>query len=166
MGVYTKTGDKGTTGLFTGQRVPKDCLRVETYGTVDEINSALGMARAACNNMQVKNTILKLQKMNMSLMAELASLDSKPYITLQDIEFMEQAIDNIDGSLPPLTSFVIAGDTKGGAALDMARTITRRAERLAWRLSSEETVNETLIVALNRQSDLCFMLMRLEEQSA
>ncbi len=166
MGVYTKTGDKGTTGLFTGQRVPKTSLRVEAYGTVDEVNAALGLARAVCENEEVKKILFNLQQMNMSLMAELASLDGKAYIRTDHISQMEKTMDKIEAKLPPLASFLISGDTKGGAALDFARTVTRRAERCVWRLQEaqeNEKVHENVLIALNRLSDLCFMLMRLEE---
>lgn len=164
MGVYTKTGDKGMTSLFTGQRVSKGCLRVEAYGTVDELNAALGMARALCQKAEVKENLFKLQKMNMSLMAELASVGGESYITAEHITVLEQTIDAIEKKLPPLKAFLIAGSTQSGAAIDMARTIARRAERCLWRLRAEETISETLLIALNRLSDLCFMLMRLEEE--
>ena len=129
MGVYTKTGDKGQTSLFTGERVDKDSLRVETYGTIDEMNSALGMARAFCENEDVKTRIYLLQK-NVSLfMADLASLGSEPYIKEFNIQELESEIDEIEGIVGPLACFLVPGDSKGGAMLDLARTIARRAER-------------------------------------
>lgn len=163
MGVYTKTGDKGTTGLLTGERVAKDSLRVDAYGNVDEISSALGMARAFCKNEFVIDTVLKLQKLNMLLMADLASVGGERYITAEHIQILEQTIDEIEGKLPPLSSFIIPGSTQGGAMLDLARTVARRAEREVLRLSKTETVNNHVLIVLNRLSDLCFVLMRLEE---
>lgn len=165
MGVYTKTGDKGTTGLLTGQRVDKDCLRVEAYGTVDEFNSALGMARALCQKAAVKEKLFKLQKLNMLLMAELASISDEHYITAEHVAALEAMIDEIEGQLPKLASFLTPGDTPGGAALDLARTTARRAERQTLRLAKTEDVESHALIALNRLSDLCFVLMRLEEQA-
>lgn len=166
MSVYTKTGDKGTTGLFTGERVDKDCVRVEAYGNVDEINSALGLARAWCNKKEICEELFNLQKLLMLIMAELASLNADvEYVTAEHIQQLEQTIDRFDKQLPPLSSFLIPGETKGGAFLDMARTTIRRAERQVWRLSKSEAVNEKLIIVLNRLSDLCFVLMRFEEQN-
>ena len=163
MGVYTKTGDKGQTSLFTGERVDKDSLRVETYGTIDEMNSALGMARAFCENEDVKTRIYLLQK-NVSLfMADLASLGSEPYIKEFNIQELESEIDEIEGIVGPLACFLVPGDSKGGAMLDLARTIARRAERQILRLSKQEEVHDTDRLYINRLSDYCFMLMRLEE---
>ena len=163
MGVYTKTGDKGQTSLFTGERVDKDSLRVETYGTIDEMNSALGMARAFCENEDVKTRIYLLQK-NVSLfMADLASLGSEPYIKEFNIQELESEIDEIEGIVGPLACFLVPGDSKGGAMLDLARTIARRAERQILRLSKQEEVHDTDRLYINRLSDYCFMLMRPEE---
>lgn len=163
MKVYTKTGDKGTTSLLTGERVDKDSLRVEAYGTVDEVNSALGLARAFCKKAEVIEIILKLQKILPMIMAQLASKGGNAnYITNQHIEIMEQMIDSFEEKLPPLKEFLIPGETPGSAALDIARTITRRAERVVLRLAKVETINESVIITLNRLSDLCFVLMRFE----
>lgn len=163
MKVYTKTGDKGTTGLYTGERIAKDSLRVEAYGTVDEITSVLGLARSQCQNSSVVSTIYAVQKLLMSAMAQLASLGSEcHYITDEHIKLLEQTIDDFDAKLPPLKEFLIPGDSIGSACLDQARTVTRRAERQVLRLSHEETVDESLLVFLNRLSDLCFVLSRME----
>lgn len=166
MKIYTKTGDKGTTGLYTGQRVDKDSLRVEAYGNVDEINSSLGMARAQVQNAEVRRTILELQKLLMQkVMSDLASLDREvSYTTAADIAWLEGMIDSFTGKLAPLNHFIVPGDSLGAAALDVARTTTRRAERQVWRLSRQEKIDENLIVALNRLSDLCFTLSRIETE--
>ena len=166
MKIYTKTGDKGTTGLYTGQRVDKDSLRVEAYGNVDEINSALGMARAQVKNDEVRSTIFDLQKLLMQkVMSDLASLDREvSYTTATDIAWLEGLIDSFTAKLAPLNHFIVPGDSLGAAALDVARTTTRRAERQVWRLSRQEKIDENLIVALNRLSDLCFTLSRIETE--
>ncbi|MCR5176570.1 MAG: cob(I)yrinic acid a,c-diamide adenosyltransferase [Anaerovibrio sp.] len=163
MSVYTKTGDKGTTGLYTGQRIAKNSLRVKVYGTVDEVNSALAMARAFCRNDEVKEIILKIQKLNGLLMADLASLDQEPMLTDEQVVNIESVIDGIEAKLPPLSKFLIPGESQGGACLDMARTVARRAERTLLDLADNELVHESNRLYLNRLSDLCFVLMRLEE---
>ena len=163
MKIYTKTGDKGTTGLYTGQRVDKDSARVEAYGNVDEINSALGMARAWVKNPEVRETILELQKLLMQrVMSDLASDGAPAYTTEKDVARLEELIDVFTQRLKPLNHFIIPGDTPGAAALDVARTTTRRAERQVWRLSRQEKIAEVIIVVLNRLSDLCFTLARAE----
>ncbi len=162
--VYTRTGDKGTTGLYTGQRVAKSSMRVEAYGTVDEISSALGMARAQVKREDVRETIFKVQQLLMSVMADIASLDlPEPYIKEEHVKLFEETIDKFDAMLQPLSHFLIPGDTVGAAALDIARTTTRRAERCLLRLAeSGEPVNQNVLVCLNRLSDLCFILARVE----
>lgn len=166
MSVYTKTGDKGTTALLSGERVDKDCLRVEAYGTVDESSSALGLARAQAVSPDVRETVLGLQKLLMRLMAELASKDGHVYVQPEEVAHLEATIDRYQAQLPPLTAFVIPGDTAAAAALDLARTVTRRAERQYLRLRREEEVSSTLGIVLNRLSDLCFVLARYEAEVA
>jgi len=163
MKIYTKTGDDGTTGLFTGERIPKDDPRVQTYGTVDEINSVLGMARAFSDVAEVREKILQLQKVLPRLMADLASMDKPALIKDSDVATLESEMDEMDKLLPPLKSFLIPGSTKSGAILDLARTVTRRAEREFCKLSRFEAVHEVDGLFLNRLSDYCFMLMRVEE---
>ena len=163
MGVYTKTGDKGQTSLYTGERVDKDALRVETYGSVDEAASALAMARAFATKEAVREKILVLLKKLPLLMADIASLGEKPMITREDSEMMEKDIDAIDAKLPKLAHFLFPGDTQAGAMLDLARTSVRRAERRFCALAKEADLHEEDRVFLNRLSDYCFMLMRLEE---
>ncbi len=163
MKVYTKTGDKGTTGLLTGERVEKDSLRVEAYGIVDEINSALGLARVWCSKNDNKDIIYSLQKMMMMVMADLASINNDTnYITKEHVRKLEEYIDMIDAQLPPLKEFIIPGGNAGAAALDLARTTTRRGERQVIKLSKQEFVNDQVLISLNRLSDLCFMLSRAE----
>lgn len=163
MKIYTKTGDDGQTSLFTGERIPKDDPRVQTYGTVDEINSVLGMARAFSDVAEVREKILQLQKVLPRLMADLASMNKPALIKEIDVTTLESEMDEMDKLLPPLKSFIIPGSTKSGAILDLARTVTRRAEREFCKLSRFEAVHEIDGLFLNRLSDYCFMLMRVEE---
>lgn len=168
--VYTKTGDKGTTGLLTGERIPKTSARVEAYGSVDEVNSALGLSRANCEKPEVKDAIVKLQKLLMLVMADLASVNAgQLYVTGDHVTALEQMIDEFDAKLPPLKSFIMPGETPGAGALDLARTTSRRAERQTLRLKEQEPdtkINEHLFIALNRLSDLCFVLSRFEAENA
>ena len=149
MKIYTKTGDAGLTSLYTGERVEKNSLRVQVYGTIDEADSALGLAR--------------VQKLLPRLMADFASLNREPTITAGDVAKLESEMDALEELLPPLREFLIPGASKGGAFLDLARTITRRAERLACELSKLEPVHEVDKIFLNRLSDYCFLLMRRED---
>jgi cob(I)alamin adenosyltransferase len=163
MKIYTKTGDAGETSLYTGERINKDTPRVATYGTVDEANSALAMARAFSEIPEVKQKIYDLQKILPHLMADLASLNKPALIKPADVQQLEEEMDEMDKNLPPLKGFVIPGSTKAGAMLDMARTITRRAERNFYSLAKLETVHAIDGLFLNRLSDYCFMLMRVED---
>lgn len=160
MKVYTKTGDEGLTSLYTGERVEKDSPRVEAYGTVDEINSALAIARSFSEIPDLQEKILEIQKTLPRLMADLASINRPATITDSDIKNIEEDIDLIDRNLPPLRNFVIPGDTRAGAFLDLARTTARRAERKLYKLSHFEAIYEVDRVYLNRLSDYLFMLMR------
>ena len=163
--VYTRTGDKGTTGLYTGERVPKTSLRVEAYGTVDEISSALGLARATARRQDVKGTILKVQQLLMVLMSDIASLNlpERP-IKEEHVKLFEDTIDKYDAMLEPLTHFIMPGATTGEAALNIARTTCRRAERCVLRLNEVEPINPQVLIVLNRLSDLCFILGRVEAE--
>ena len=163
MSVYTKTGDAGTTSLYTGERVDKNSLRVQTYGAIDEVDSALGIARAFAEVGDVKEKIFAVQKLLPKLMADFASLNQPPLITFDDVKNLESEMDALENFLPPLRAFIIPGNSKGGAFLDLARTVTRRAERLACELAKSEPVHEVDKIFLNRLSDYCFLLMRREE---
>lgn len=162
--VYTRTGDKGLTSLYTGQRVHKGSPRVETYGTIDEVDSALGLARAFATHEKVKEIIYKIQKDLWLLMADVASIDKEPNITDDHVTELEHIIDECTEPLEPLNHFLVPGDTQSSGFLDLARAIVRRAERDMWRLSEAEQVHETGIRYLNRLSDLCFTLARYESE--
>jgi len=162
--VYTRTGDKGKTSLYTGERVSKASLRVETYGTIDEADSVLGLARAFAVHDKVKDTVYKLQKELWLLMADIASLGASANITDDHVKALEDIIDAYTDELEPLNHFIVPGDTKSSAPLDMARAVVRRAERLMWRLGEEEEIHESDLKYLNRLSDLCFTLARYEAE--
>lgn len=165
MKIYTKTGDKGLTSLYTGERVEKNSLRVQVYGAIDEADSALGIARVFVEVAEVREKIFVVQKLLPRLMADFASLNREPTIKFDDVKTLEKEMDALENSLPPLREFLIPGNSKGGAFLDLARTITRRAERLACELAKSEEVHEVDKIFLNRLSDYCFLLMRREDLS-
>lgn len=162
--VYTRTGDRGKTSLYTGERVSKDSLRVESYGSVDEADSVLGQARAFAVHENVKSTIYKLQKDLWMLMADVASVGNEPNIKPEDVTELERLIDSYTESLQPLDHFLVPGETKSESFLNAARSVVRRAERAMWRLNESEPVNEVDIRYLNRLSDLCFTLGRYESE--
>lgn len=162
--VYTRTGDRGKTSLYTGERVSKDSLRVEAYGSVDEADSVLGQARAFAVHENVKSTIYKLQKDLWMLMADVASVGNEPNIKPGDVTELERLIDSYTESLQPLDHFLVPGETKSESFLNAARSVVRRAERAMWRLNESEPVNEVDIRYLNRLSDLCFTLGRYESE--
>lgn len=162
--VYTRTGDRGKTSLYTGERVSKDSLRVEAYGSVDEADSVLGQARAFAVHENVKSTVYKLQKDLWMLMADVASVGNEPNIKPEDVTELERLIDSYTESLQPLDHFLVPGETKSESFLNAARSVVRRAERAMWRLNESEPVNEVDIRYLNRLSDLCFTLGRYESE--
>lgn len=163
--VYTRTGDNGTTGLYTGERIAKNSMRVEAYGNVDEITSALGLARVTATRDDIRTTILELEKKLSSIMADIASIGlSEPYITDLDVKEIESMINEYDAMLEPISNFLLPGDTLAEAALDIARTTTRRAERQLLRLAAQEDVNHNILIYINRLSDLCFIMGRVESE--
>ena len=162
--VYTRTGDRGKTSLYTGERVSKDSLRVEAYGSVDEADSVLGQARAFAVHENVKSTIYKLQKDLWMLMADVASVGNEPNIKPEDVTELERLIDSYTESLQPLDHILVPGETKSESFINAARSVVRRAERAMWRLNESEPVNEVDIRYLNRLSDLCFTLGRYESE--
>ncbi|MFZ5897159.1 MAG: cob(I)yrinic acid a,c-diamide adenosyltransferase [Myxococcota bacterium] len=172
MRIYTKTGDDGTTGLFGGERVPKDSLRVEAYGTVDELNSVLGMARAEQSAPELDALLAELQDDLLCLGAELACVPGKEKnlssraIGELDIERLERAIDEHEAKLPPLRNFILPGGSRASAALHLARTVCRRAERCVLSAGREAALRGALLIYLNRLADLLFVLARRANQLA
>lgn len=161
---YTRTGDKGETSLYSGQRVPKTSSRIETYGTIDELQAFLGQARSLTASDASATTLLEVETTLMQVMAELATLDGEPRITQIEVEGIELAIDKFSEQLPTGFQWSVPGDSQASAVMHVARTIARRAERQALRLASKEMVGDMLLVYLNRISDLCYALARFEDE--
>lgn len=163
--IYTRTGDKGETGLTGGARVPKDSLRVKAYGNVDELNSALGLARAFLKDKELDSLLGKLQNDLFVASAELASPGEGnrdvPRVRKEMIDALEQTIDKFQEELPPLTAFILPSGGQAGAILHFARSVARRAERSIVQLSKAENVSEHLIPYVNRLSDLLFVVARV-----
>ena len=167
MKLYTKTGDAGETGLYGGLRVAKDSLRVQAYGSVDEANAALGLVRAQSSDGGVNEDLAYLQNALFDLGADLATpLEARQRAGLEpideaDIARLEALIDRYDAQLEPLKSFILPGGHGAAAALHLARTVVRRAEREVVALGREEDLNPQVRVFLNRLSDLLFVLARI-----
>ncbi|WP_094606874.1 hypothetical protein SPSIL_047070 [Sporomusa silvacetica DSM 10669] len=168
MKVYTKTGDEGKTSLLSKERVFKDSVRVHAYGTIDEANAAMGLAKSLTDKQWVIDNIHAIQKDLIVLNADLATdnvADNCDYrITAQHVEKLEKIIDKLELQRIPQKYFVTPGETQTSAALDLARTIVRRAERYIVRLRRTETVNTPVALYVNRLSDLLFVLARCVEQ--
>lgn len=167
--IYTRSGDRGETGLIGGRRVPKDHVRVEAYGALDELNAALGMARAFLGDADITAALEHVQRDLFALGAEVASpvaTADVPRGSAAQVTALEEAIDRWAGTLPPLTAFILPGGTPGGSLLHLARTICRRAERRLTTLSRTEAVNPEILRYLNRLSDLLFVLARSANQRA
>ena len=172
MKVYTKTGDTGTTALFGGTRVPKDHARIESYGTVDELNSYIGLIRDQEINQHFKDILIEIQDRLFTVGAILATPPEKEVlkngqkrlqnlgIIESDIELLEKEIDTMEDSLPQMTHFVLPGGHTTVSYCHIARCVCRRAERLAVHLSHNEAVADIAIKYLNRLSDYLFVLAR------
>jgi cob(I)alamin adenosyltransferase len=172
MKIYTRTGDDGTTGLFGGARVRKDDARVEAYGTVDELNACLGVARAAGVPEGMDGLLGQIQQDLFVLGAELACVPGKEesmkmaLLGAEDGARLERAIDEAEEGLPVLRNFVLPGGTAAAAALHVGRTVARRAERRVLEASAQAPVRAELLVYLNRLSDLLFVLARRANHQA
>ena len=172
MKVYTKTGDGGTTALFGGTRVPKDHIRIESYGTVDELNSYIGLIRDQEMNQHYKETLIEIQDRLFTVGAILATPIDKEImkngekrlknlgIIETDIELLEKEIDTMEDALPQMTHFVLPGGHTTVSYCHVARCVCRRAERLSVHLSHEEPIDEMAVKYLNRLSDYLFVLAR------
>ena len=172
MKIYTKTGDAGETGLFAGPRVSKDHPRIEACGAVDELNAALGWARAIKLPGAVEEILCRVQHELFALAAELATPDpvASGMVLVNDehIQQLEGAIDRFEAELPPLTEFILPGGTLPAASLHMARGLCRRAERRVVTLCRTESapVSERIVGYLNRLGDLLFVLARAANAAA
>jgi cob(I)alamin adenosyltransferase len=170
--IYTKTGDRGDTGLFGGPRVSKDDPRIEAYGTLDELNAAIGVARAAETSGEADTTLARIQCQLFDVGAELATPDAKAHdmerIGGAQVSELEQAIDRFEADLEPLKQFILPAGSEVSARLHFARTICRRAERcvVSLRKQPDVSVRKELLVYLNRLSDLLFVLARWSNRQA
>ncbi len=169
MKIYTKGGDKGETGLFGGERVPKNSQRIEAYGTIDELNSFIGQAVTEVKSEEVKELLISIQSQLFTAGSDLATPRSekndKYNIPRVPIEFYENAeiqIDKFEAELEPLKNFILPGGSKAAALLNICRTTCRRAERRVVALKSAEEIGDNIIIFLNRLSDLFFVLARYE----
>jgi cob(I)alamin adenosyltransferase len=166
--VYTRTGDDGTTGLGGGQRVGKDTLRIEAYGTVDELNSVIGVALAMGLNEVIAPALAGIQNELFHLGSDLCILEEDktkrpvPRIEERHVVALEKLMDQLSEELSPLENFILPGGTPGAAQLHVARTVCRRAEREAITLRHEEPIGELVLPYLNRLSDALFVMARFE----
>ena len=168
MKIYTRTGDKGTTALFGGERVTKGNARIDAYGTVDETNALVGLARAHLQGApgagQLDPVLARLQKELFTVGADLATpQDAKPRvprITADHVKQLEDDIDAFSGDLTPLKNFILPGGTVTASTLHQARTVCRRAERLTVKAAGRFELNDQAVIYLNRLSDLFFVLAR------
>jgi cob(I)alamin adenosyltransferase len=163
--IYTKTGDKGKTALIGGTRVPKYDLRIEAYGTVDELNSYIGLLRDLIEEAHLRDVLLEIQDRLFTLESSLAQDGSPlphpmPSLVPEDVTLLEKEIDRMEQKLPALTSFILPGGHPTVSHCHIARTICRRAERLTIRMSEKYAVDALDIRYLNRLSDYLFVLSR------
>jgi cob(I)alamin adenosyltransferase len=171
--IYTRTGDLGETSLFDGTRVPKDDRRVAAYGDVDELNAAIGLAQAGVTHPDVLVLLAEIEGDLFALGGQLANPTrrsprkvAKSRLAADRVLRLEQAIDGLEASLPPLKRFILPGGSPAGAALHLARAVCRRAERSVVALSREEDVDPLLLQYLNRLSDYLFVAARSENRLA
>jgi len=165
MKIYTKTGDKGTTSLFGGTKVSKAHLRIETYGTVDELNAYIGLLRDQEVNTSRKEELVEIQDRLFTIGSILATEPGNekvkiPELIDSDIEFLEKKIDHMDGELPPMKSFILPGGHQSISFCHVARCVCRRTERLVIALNETSPVKENVYKYLNRLSDYLFVLAR------
>jgi cob(I)alamin adenosyltransferase len=165
--IYTKTGDKGQTSLIGGTRVSKSHIRIESYGTVDELNSHLGLVNDLTNNETINNWLREIQDRLFTLGAELATTSAKevklklPDLYQSDIDWLENRIDEMNEQLPEMRSFILPGGHQGASSCHVARCVCRRAERLCVHMRElDEEVSDVIVQYLNRLSDFLFVLAR------
>ncbi|EAQ41202.1 cob(I)yrinic acid a,c-diamide adenosyltransferase [Polaribacter sp. MED152] len=173
MKIYTKTGDEGTTALFGGTRVKKYNLRIDSYGTVDELNAYIGLIKDQDIDEATKETLLNIQNELFTLGAMLATPPEKetlksgkerlniPKVNVNSIQYLENKIDAMDAELPQMTHFILPGGHQAVSFCHVARCVCRRAERLCVELNDEETINSDILKYLNRLSDYLFVLARM-----
>ena len=170
--IYTKTGDKGKTSLVGGKRVPKTHIRLDAYGTVDELNSFVGLLVCEIEDIELKEFLLYIQNKLFVVGSYLAteteahSPTCAQIITDKDIEALETIMDNMDAQLPKLTRFILPGGSESAARAHICRTICRRAERNVYKVADEFPIDEMILIFLNRLSDFFFLAARTESQKA
>ncbi len=168
MKIYTKTGDKGKTSLYDGTRIDKNDIRVESYGTVDELNSVLGVARQYCDDDRIREILFKIQRKLFNVGGELATKDAEKFpekVTEQDVVWLENIIDDYVDLMgrEEAFQFIIPGSNLFSAYMHVARTVCRRAERRVLSLSEKEQVSEDLMKFVNRLSDAIYSMARYGE---
>ncbi|MEL7647241.1 MAG: cob(I)yrinic acid a,c-diamide adenosyltransferase [Sedimentibacter sp.] len=166
MKIYTKTGDKGQTSLYDGTRIDKDSLRVESYGTVDELNSSIGFASKFVDDEKIREQLLKIQIRLFFTAGELATVEEGIYkykVREEDITALENIIDEYLPKISGADKFIVPGSSKAAAALHVSRTICRRAERRILTLKKNEEVSDTLVKFVNRLSDVLYTYARYLE---
>ena len=171
MKIYTKTGDKGETGLFGGERVSKDSLRISAYGTIDELNAFIGYTITEIQDASIKEKLLTVQNYLFTIGSDLATPDTpkndKLNIERTPDSFykeIEKMIDHYDAQLEELKNFILPGGSKSSALLHICRTVSRRAEREIVALKKTVTIGDNILIFLNRLSDLFFVLSRFENK--
>jgi len=171
MKIYTKTGDKGETGLFGGERVSKDNIRICAYGTIDELNSFIGLAITEIKSDEIKDILVDIQNKLFVVGSDLATPETEknkklniPRTSETFITDAERDIDTITEKLEPLRNFILPGGSKGAALLHICRTVSRRAEREIVQLKKMDYISDNILVFLNRLSDLFFVLSRYENK--
>ncbi|PLX32121.1 MAG: ATP:cob(I)alamin adenosyltransferase [Ignavibacteria bacterium] len=171
MKIYTKTGDGGETGLFGGRRVSKNSVRIEAYGTVDELNASIGLANSAVTDARLRSMLMTIQHTLFVLGSDLATpLETKNVhlrrISETDVKALELQIDTLEAELEPLRNFILPGGTEASSRLHVCRTICRRAERCIVQLDGTEDINTFDIHYINRLSDFLFVLARYANHAA
>ncbi len=168
--IYTKTGDKGNTSLVGGKRVSKTHIRLDAYGTVDELNSFVGLLVCEVEDKELEDFLLYIQNKlfvvgsYLATETEAQTPTSAQTITDKDIEALETMMDNMDAKLPKLSRFILPGGSKSAARAHVCRTICRRAERNVYRVADEFPIHESILIFLNRLSDFFFLTARIECQ--
>lgn len=168
--IYTKTGDKGNTSLVGGKRVPKTHIRLDAYGTIDELNSFVGLLVCEVKDEELREFLLYIQNKlfvvgsYLATEVEAQTPTSAQIIGDRDIELLETMMDNLDAKLPKLNRFILPGGTESAARAHICRTICRRAERNVYKVADEFPIHEMILIFLNRLSDLFFLVARTECQ--
>jgi cob(I)alamin adenosyltransferase len=170
MKIYTRTGDGGDTGLYGGERRSKSDPRIESYGELDELQAALGLARSETNHKLLQEHLLAIQMDCFVICSELARTETRPerndpVLEMASCRWLEEQIDRLDEQLPALRAFIVPGGSRAGATLHLARAVCRRAERAIVRLADLEPVSEVVRVYLNRLSDYLFTAARTQNQA-